>query len=255
MEEEIKRALAEIEAREHIRILLAVAVGSQAWGVAAPNSDYDIRFLYCRTAEEYLRLKSLPEVIEERREEMDIEGRDLRKALKLLREGNPSLYEWFSSPIRYRNTPEAAAIRALQPKYFDPRKILHCYLGMGDRVHKSFLKDEMVPVKRYLHVIWCVLICRWTLDKGSPPPLLYEKLVPAVLDPELVPTVRDLIQRRRNILSQGSVPRIASLDRYLDDQLSAISREGREKTWRKMEKIPWETLDELFLQIVLGETQ
>lgn len=48
MEALIQEKLHEIEKRENCRILLAVESGSRAWGFASPDSDYDVRFIYCR---------------------------------------------------------------------------------------------------------------------------------------------------------------------------------------------------------------
>ena len=56
MEALIKEKLQEIEQRENCRILLAVESGSRAWGFASPDSDYDVRFIYVRPKESYLKL-------------------------------------------------------------------------------------------------------------------------------------------------------------------------------------------------------
>ena len=53
---EISDKLDEIEEKEGVRILHAIESGSRAWGFASPDSDYDVRFVYARPIEEYLRL-------------------------------------------------------------------------------------------------------------------------------------------------------------------------------------------------------
>ena len=53
----IKEKLKEIESRENIRVLHCVESGSRAWGFASPDSDYDVRFIYARPTEYYLRLE------------------------------------------------------------------------------------------------------------------------------------------------------------------------------------------------------
>lgn len=60
----IVQKLAEIEKEENIIILHAVESGSRAWGFPSPDSDYDVRFLYVRKPEFYLKLEKTRDVIE-----------------------------------------------------------------------------------------------------------------------------------------------------------------------------------------------
>lgn len=53
----INEKLMEIEKKENCKILLAVESGSRAWGFASPDSDYDVRFIYVRPKEHYLKLE------------------------------------------------------------------------------------------------------------------------------------------------------------------------------------------------------
>lgn len=85
MEALIRKKLKEIEQREGCRILLAVESGSWAWGFASPDSDYDVRFIYVRPKESYLRLDRVRDVIEVPISgDLDINGWDIDKTLKLL---------------------------------------------------------------------------------------------------------------------------------------------------------------------------
>ena len=87
--EEAEKKLKEIEEQEHVTILHAVESGSRAWGFASPDSDYDVRFIYVRTMEDYLRLDEPRDVIEWQMDEvLDINGWDLRKTLKHFHRGN-----------------------------------------------------------------------------------------------------------------------------------------------------------------------
>ena len=105
MRKKIKEQLRRIEDAENIKILLAVESGSRAWGFASPDSDYDVRFVYIRSLEDYLRLDAIRDVIELPIDDvLDINGWDLQKTLRLLHKSNPTLFEWFSSPIVYKKT-------------------------------------------------------------------------------------------------------------------------------------------------------
>ena len=64
MKDTIQKELAQIEQTQNVRILLAVESGSRAWGFASPDSDYDVRFIYVRPKDAYLRLQKHRDVIE-----------------------------------------------------------------------------------------------------------------------------------------------------------------------------------------------
>ena len=105
MEKLICSKLHEIEKENNVKILLAVESGSRAWGFASPDSDYDVRFIYVRPKDDYLRLENVRDVIELPIDDvLDINGWDLQKTLRLLCKSNPTLFEWFSSPIVYLET-------------------------------------------------------------------------------------------------------------------------------------------------------
>lgn len=64
IEKTIREQIKKIEDKEQVTILHCVESGSRAWGFASPDSDYDVRFLYIRDKNEYLRLDSTRDVIE-----------------------------------------------------------------------------------------------------------------------------------------------------------------------------------------------
>ena len=95
METRILEELQKIEETENVKIMMAVESGSRAWGFESPDSDYDVRFIYIRKPEDYLKLEGIRDVIEWKLDEtLDINGWDLKKALQLLYKSNPTIFEW-----------------------------------------------------------------------------------------------------------------------------------------------------------------
>ena len=62
----IKERFSQIEKRENIRIIYACESGSRAWGFASPDSDYDVRFVFVRPVQDYLRVDNFPVLKEHR---------------------------------------------------------------------------------------------------------------------------------------------------------------------------------------------
>lgn len=174
MREKIQEQLRRIEESENIKILLAVESGSRAWGFASPDSDYDVRFVYIRRPEDYLRLDAVRDVIELPIDDvLDINGWDLQKTLRLLYKSNPTLFEWFSSPIVYQKTEFVDKFRELMMHYFSSKKTLYHYISMAEGNYREYLQGEIVRAKKYFYVLRPVLACRWILDRGTPPPMLF----------------------------------------------------------------------------------
>ncbi len=246
MKNTILTKLDEIESRENVKILLAVESGSRAWGLASPDSDYDVRFIYIRPKEEYLRLERSRDVIELPIEgELDINGWDLDKTLRLLHASNPTLFEWFSSPIVYRETAFAEEFRSFMQRYFSSRRGLNHYLSMAIRNYREYLKGDTVKAKKYFYVLRPVLACRWILDKGTPPPMRFSELMEAELDPALQPEVNRLIDLKMNAHEIKTIPIIESINRYLDGSIEEVRR--RSAQLPEDANRGWEELDRLFL--------
>ena len=246
MREMILNKLNEIESRENVRILLAVESGSRAWGFASPDSDYDVRFIYVRPREDYLRLEKTRDVIELPIEgELDINGWDLNKTLRLLRASNPTLFEWFSSPIVYRETAFADEFRSVMKKYYSSRRGLNHYLSMAGSNCHEYLRGDTVKAKKYFYVLRPVLACRWILDKGTPPPMQFSELMDAELDPALLPDVNRLLDLKINAPEIKTIPKIESINRYLDSSIEEV----RSRIFRLPEDVNhgWEELNQLFL--------
>ena len=178
MRKKIKEQLRRIEDAENIKILLAVESGSRAWGFASPDSDYDVRFVYIRSLEDYLRLDAIRDVIELPIDDvLDINGWDLQKTLRLLHKSNPTLFEWFSSPIVYKKTEFSDKFRDLMMHYFSPKKTLYHYVSMAEGNYREYLKGDLVKAKKYFYALRPVLACQWILDRGTPPPMLFSELL------------------------------------------------------------------------------
>ena len=246
MRSRILKKLNEIEVKENIRILLAVESGSRAWGFASPDSDYDVRFIYVRPREYYLRLEKTRDVIElPIEDDLDINGWDLNKTLQLLHASNPTLFEWFSSPIVYRETAFADVFRVVMQGYFSSKRGLNHYLSMASGNYREYLRGDVVRAKKYFYVMRPVLACRWILDKGTPPPMLFSELVKAELDPALLPDINRLLDLKMNAPEIKTIPAIESINRYLDSSIEEVRSQ--------IARLPddtnhgWEELNRLFL--------
>ena len=245
----IKEKLNEIELKENIKILHCVESGSRAWGFASPDSDYDVRFIYIRPQNYYLRLDKTRDVIEWQLDEtLDINGWDLQKALRLLHNSNPTLFEWNSSPIVYRTTDEWQKISTVIDEYFILKSGLYHYLSTAKSNYKEYLKTENVRLKKYFYVLRPILACKWILDRNTPPPMLFKTLMDSYLDESLKPTVKNLLEIKMNSPEITIGKRIDQINEYID--LNIAELEEIIKTMTDNQKGNWTQLNNIFLNIL-----
>jgi len=249
VKEIIPAKLREIEEKEQVRILHCVESGSRAWGFASPDSDYDVRFIYVRKPEFYLRLDQTRDVIEWQLDDtLDINGWDLQKALRLPHSSNPTLFEWNNSPIVYKTTPEWAEISAIIDRFFQCKPGLYHYLSTAKKNYREYLKGDMVRLKKYFYVLRPVLACRWILKKQVSPPMLFSDLAEECLDSSMTDIVEELLRRKMETSELGLGPRIDPLNRYLDDSIEEIG--GLIESLPPERKDTWPELNRMFLSLL-----
>lgn len=251
MMEAIRERLAGIEREHRVRILHACESGSRAWGFESQDSDYDVRFIYALSRDDYLSIDERRDVIEYPIEgDLDINGWELRKALRLLRKSHPVLLEWLNSPISYAGGVEAIALRRLAAMFFDPLPCWHHYLSMARGNDRAYLHGDRVRLKKYLYVLRPLLACRWLQRHRSQVPVRFDALVDACLtEPDAVAATHDLLARKRAGGELEDGPPIPGLRRLIDDW---VANPGEAPVAAVREAQEAELLDLYFRWMVLG---
>jgi len=249
MKEIIQKQLMEIEQKENVKILFAIESGSRAWGFASPDSDYDVRFIYARPVAEYLKLEKRRDVIEYMlTDELDINGWDLDKALKLLHTSNPTFFEWSNSPIVYKQTDFLKKLNRIKNKYFYCKTGLYHYLNMAAGNYREYLKKDQVKLKKYFYVLRPLLACEWILDKGTPPSMMFNDLL-IYLPQNLCDIVNNLLDMKMNSPEMARGKKIVEINNWLKIEIEQL--EAKIAKLPTDQKQSWEELNELFLSEVM----
>jgi len=220
----ILRTLREIESDQDVAVLFACESGSRGWGFASPDSDYDVRFIYARRLERYLTLEPVRDVIEQPVSgELDVNGWDLRKALQLLRDSNPTLLEWLRSPVVYtQHEVFAQRLRALAEGGFSPVRGYHHYVSMARKNVREHLTGEVVRHKKYLAVLRPLLAARWIREQRGAPPMRFAELAEATLDdPTLIGEINALLAVKMRAGEASTSPRREVLHAFIERELEA----------------------------------
>lgn len=248
MDSIILNKLKDIEEKENVKIIMAVESGSRAWGFASPDSDYDVRFVYVRTMQDYLRLEKTKDIIEWQLDDvLDINGWDLKKALQLMYDSNPSIFEWCASPIVYKGSKAFDELKEIRRAYYSRKKSLYHYWHMANNNYQAYLQGTEVKIKKYFYVIRPLLAAKWIIDTKTQPPMLFSELMAAELPVELMSTVKKLLEMKQNMPEMGLAPKIKVLDDFIDTELEAIKKAADDEESLDRD---WTLLDEFFLRMV-----
>lgn len=218
----IQTALAQLETTHGIRILYACESGSRAWGFPSPDSDYDVRFIYCHPAAWYLALDEGRDTLDfPVDDELDLAGWELRKALRLLRGSNAALFEWLQSPVVYHEALDfRVRLAPLLPGAFNLKAGLHHYLGQLRRGVEEDLAGEEVRLKRLFYALRAALAARWIRERQTVPPMEFAPLR-ALLPGALAADVDELLRRKTQANEKTVGPRPAALAEFLRQELAA----------------------------------
>ena len=255
VKEKILKRLESTEEKEGVRILMAIESGSRAWGFASPNSDYDVRFIYSREKDWYVAvdLEDKRDVIEYPIvDEIDLNGWDVRKALKLYWKSNPAFVEWIQSPITYINSGHfrEEALEILSSIYSVEKGIYH-YRSMARTNYRGYLRDEMVPLKKYFYVLRPLLAIKWLENYGTAAPIEFDRLLELVEEAELLDTIHKLLEKKKVSTEKILAPAIPMLNKFIESELDRLEEIKLSKSDRGVEMAK---LNELF-HMVLNENQ
>ena len=248
-EEEITNTLKELEKENDITLLYACEYGSRSWGLDHPKSDYDIRYIFKRNQfSDYLRLEDKSDVIQKTKDDLDIVGWDIKKALLLHSKNNPEIREWLISPIIYVK---------MEKNYFegfsdiDPSVLKQHYTGIINSDLKKKQKGQAdKSLKRRLYDIRCVL--SWlALDKGLSPEIKIDDLMGQVdLEDKIKELILQIIKEHRNQTQNVTACDLKFIDDWIQSSYNKMVEENKKLKYTKKDREPY---NKRFYDIITGQ--
>jgi predicted nucleotidyltransferase len=243
----IKERLSSIELDSNVKVLFAAESGSRAWGFPSPDSDYDARFIYVHPKDYYLSIDDQRDVIELPVDEvLDINGWDIRKALKLFAKSNAPLFEWLQSPIVYQSDERFhKALVELMPQYFNPRAMFHHYYSMAKSVTEGAeLAGSEIKLKKYFYGLRTLLSCKWILERNEVPPMEFGKLR-VLLDEDAKEVVDELLELKSKGDEALTVKPMWQVHLWITNQRAKFQNERPDEKTISTDRTP---LNKLFRQ-------
>ncbi|MDQ1146984.1 putative nucleotidyltransferase [Bacillus sp. SORGH_AS 510] len=251
MKERILEEIKRLEEQHDIKICYVVESGSRAWGFPSKDSDYDVRFIYVHRQEWYLSIDEKRDVIElPINDLLDMNGWELRKALKLFRKSNPPLMEWLHSGIVYYQAFSLVdKMKVIQEKVFLPQSALYHYLNMAKGNYRDYLQGEQVKIKKYFYVLRPILACMWIEKYNSVPPILFLNLVEDLIEEgELKHQVLILLNRKMSGEELSLEQKLPVINDFIEKEIFRLEEYTKSLKGSKDNITP--LLDELFREVL-----
>jgi hypothetical protein len=251
LKEKILAEIKRIEEQFDVKICYAVESGSRAWGFPSKDSDYDVRFIYVHKKDWYLSIDQKRDVIElPINDLLDINGWELRKALRLFKKSNPPLMEWLHSGIVYYQAFSLVdKMKEIQDKVFLPQSALYHYLNMAKGNFRDYLHRDQVKIKKYFYVLRPVLACKWIEKHNTVPPIEFQELVDNLIEEgQLKQEILTLLDRKIRGDELNLEPKVTAINDFLEKEI--IRLEDYTKTLEVSKEDITLLLDDLFREVL-----
>ena len=264
MEQKIPELLKTVEKDLKITILFAVEVGSRSWELNSAESDYDVRFVFHRSLEDYISVSKFDEQIDlgydkdlnqVKREGAYIEmsGYDIFKYFKLLSSCNVTAIDWVNSNIVYLG--DKNELKTFIENNVNKPKIFIQYFCTARGCHKGYLgaKNEL-NVKKYLHVMQLILNAEYVLKfKKLPNTSIIKNLkdLEKEIPNDVVIKINELIQLKKNGHGKDITNEITILDTYYIETFEKFQNLHLDKKIREEKAMDIEYLNKYMQKLII----
>jgi predicted nucleotidyltransferase len=128
MKEQVEQLFRDIEEIP----LFYIESGSRLWGIASPDSDFDVRGFHLQSKRQYYDFKKHRDIIEVLDGDFDFVSYDIDKMFGLLSKSNPNVFEWIRANIIYfNNLPDWTEFQEQIIENFDFKALFHHYISLA----------------------------------------------------------------------------------------------------------------------------
>lgn len=112
--------------------LFYIESGSRLWGIASPDSDFDVRGFHLQSKNQYFDFKKHRDLIEVMDGDFDFVSYDIDKMFGLLLKSNPTVFEWIRAHIIYFNEfPGWTEFQNSLIENIDFKSLFHHYISLA----------------------------------------------------------------------------------------------------------------------------
>lgn len=146
-------AIAALEAEHDCSVVAARDVGSRAWGLDHPDSDFDVTVLFRQPLVRYATLDEYVPTVHRESDDVELTAWNVRRFAELLVDSNPATLEFLHSPLRYRTCEPLAALEVDVGDEFEPIRLYHHYRSFADRQFRKYCQRRLLRAGEPAYVV------------------------------------------------------------------------------------------------------
>lgn len=179
--------------------LLYVESGSRLWGIASPDSDFDVRGFHLQPKGQYFDFKKHRDLIEIMDGDFDFVSYDIDKMFGLLAKSNPTVFEWIRAHIVYfNNFPNWTEFQNQVVENFDFKALYYHYLSLAKGNINLMATDKKFTYKTAFYCIRGLLSAELATKKIVPE-LLIDKLFEQFdVENDIIKIAKDSLEKKKS---------------------------------------------------------
>ncbi len=179
--------------------LFYVESGSRLWGIASPDSDFDVRGFHLQPKDQYFDFKMHRDLIEIMDGDFDFVSYDIDKMFRLLANSNPTVFEWIRAHIVYfNNFPNWAEFQNQIVANINFQALYYHYLSLAKGNINLMETDKKFTYKTVFYCIRGLLSAELAI-KNVVPELLIDKLFEQFeIENDMIKIARDSLDKKKS---------------------------------------------------------
>lgn len=187
--------------------LFYVESGSRLWGIASPDSDFDVRGFHLQSRRQYYDFKKHRDIIEISDGDFDFVSYDLDKMFGLLAKSNPTVFEWIRADIVYFNElPHWTVFRQDLIANIDFKALFHHYMSLAKGNMSLMDSGKKFTYKTAFYCIRGLLSADLATRKFIPALLIDDLFKQFEKDNEVLKIAQNSLERKKQQTEKQEVP-------------------------------------------------
>jgi len=204
MEKAIKEVFDKLEEKP----LFYIESGSRLWGIASPDSDFDVRGIHIQSKEQYYDIKKHRGIIEIMDGDFDFVSYDIDKMFSLIAKSNPTVFEWMRAHIIYFNVlPNFSKFQREVIDNIDYRALFHHYISIAKGTLREFQREKNFTYKKLFYCIRGLLSAKLASDKIIPELLIDKLFEQFTVENEIIFLAKETLEMKKQKTEKEEIPK------------------------------------------------